>query len=106
MIVFYDPNNQNQVMALYSGDTTSRVWADRGYLKAEVALNLEATISRNHRCTVRDGTVTAISGHTNSSQPTIDARTLQIRALNAKLQADTITDAEVRELLKLERSPA
>ena len=31
MVIFTDPTRDNQVMALYSHDTTSRVWSDLGY---------------------------------------------------------------------------
>ena len=36
MVIFTDPKRDNQVMALYSHDTTSRVWADLGYDRHQV----------------------------------------------------------------------
>jgi len=36
MIIFYDPNTNNQIKAIYIGDTTSTVWAARGYTRLGV----------------------------------------------------------------------
>ena len=36
MLVFYDPNNDNQVMAFYTFGTSSEVWESRGYLRAKI----------------------------------------------------------------------
>jgi len=36
MVIFTDPKRDNQVMALYSHDTTSRVWTDLGYDRHEL----------------------------------------------------------------------
>ena len=70
MIAFYDPQNNNQVQAIYTGDTTSQVWEQRGYLKARVPAQFQGVISREHRVDVSEGVVTNISAQPNAIQPT------------------------------------
>lgn len=57
MVIFTDPEHDHQVMALYTHDTTSTVWAGLGYERREIPENSD--ISRLGRdCYVvwgRDG---------------------------------------------------
>jgi len=57
MVIFTDPERDHQVMALYTHDTTSTVWAGLGYERREIPENRD--ISRLGRdCYVvwgRDG---------------------------------------------------
>lgn len=109
MVVFINPTTQ-QVMALYSHDTTSTVWTAQGF--SRVVLDdpeIIAEVSRHGRdCALQfsGSTVTGVIARPNPVQPQPKPDTpeqARLKALNAKLQADTITDAEVRELLRLER---
>lgn len=68
MIVFYDPNGNNQVMAVYSGDTNSLEWERLGYIKVEVPENL-GRVSRDSRVTMVGDTVVAITSSINPMQP-------------------------------------
>jgi hypothetical protein len=36
MIIFYDPKANNQIRAVYTGDTTSKVWEERSYVRLEI----------------------------------------------------------------------
>ena len=70
MIVFYDPTNKNQVMAVYSGDTSSPVWEQRGYLRVDVPPEFTHLIGdRDVKLTISDGEVTAVIPATNRLQP-------------------------------------
>jgi hypothetical protein len=70
MVIYTDSNGQ--VMALYTHDTTSTVWADLGYQRHDLDENED--INRLGRdCYVLfapDGTVADVIGRTNSVQPT------------------------------------
>ncbi len=105
MIVFYDPNDRNQVMATYPRRYDGDVWASRGYLQAAVAVDLEpelCRLSRECRVTVEDGVVTGCVAHANPVQPVPDPdilirQTLRIAARD-KLLALGLTLSEVEAL--------
>ncbi len=64
MIVFYDPAD-GQVMAVYSDDTTSTVWTDRGFLKAAS----DIPVTRDHKVVVVGGEVISVMPSVNPEQP-------------------------------------
>ena len=106
MIVFYDPGD-GQVMAIYSGDTESTVWVDRGFLKAEVPPDLIDAVGlfgRDGRVTVLGADVTGVSSRTNPVQPVKRQQEIDLPLLHGKLQDGSITQAEITEMLRLERS--
>ncbi|MAH48145.1 hypothetical protein CMI37_20140 [Candidatus Pacearchaeota archaeon] len=65
MLAFYDPNNGNQVMAVYSHDTASTAWADQGFL----SIRTDLRPTRDHKLTIKDGKVTALVSSVNPVQP-------------------------------------
>ena len=104
MIVFYDPNDGNQVMAVYSGDTDSTVWTARGYLRAEVNdAGLQGDIDREFSVTIVNGEVTAIAARPNPIQPVPDPTAVRTGELHAALAIRDLTPVELNELARLER---
>lgn len=107
MIVFYDPSNGNQVMAVYSHDTTSKAWTDAGYVRAEVdeAIRGEAMRAGRDAKVVLDGQgrVRQVVPSPNPVQPAPNPKNLRLKELQDKLKADTATLSEMREMLRLER---
>ena len=104
MIVFYDPNNGKQVMAVYSHDTESKVWESRGFLRAEVEdPQLQQLINRDSTVDVLDGKVISIFARVNSVQPTISASAARAGELESKLATSELNIAELNELARLER---
>lgn len=104
MIVFFDPNNGNQVMAVYSHDTESAVWTGRGFLRAEVKDRaLFESLSRDSRVTVVNDEVTAATGRTNPIQPVPDPAAVRTGELLAALAVRDLTPVELNELARLER---
>ena len=66
MIIFYDPNDNNQIMAKYTEGTNSTVWGDRGYLQAEVLDEaLFLSLDRDHTVVVSDDVVISTAARTN-----------------------------------------
>ncbi len=71
MVIFTDPKNQDQVMALYTHDTATTTWTDRGYERHELEFN--ADIDRLARdCYVvfgADGAIVDVVARANLIQP-------------------------------------
>ena len=104
MIVFYDPNNGNQVMAVYSHDTESTVWTDQGFLRAEVNdRTLFNSLSRDSRVTVVNREVTSATARINPIQPVPDPVAVRIGELLTALAIRDLTLVESNELARLER---
>jgi hypothetical protein len=113
MIIFTDPTNGDQVMAVYDGcETTSTVWADQGFVRHEIAD--DASVCKEVRSMQRECCVEIRGGQIASAVAAINPIQLEppvrspsispeLAALREKLQADTITDAELRAMLRLER---
>ena len=104
--VYYD-SSTDQVMAVFDtpniADQTG--WSSKGYLRAAVADGLD--VDRDCKIvTVTSGvdgeTITSVERSMNALQPYKPGRARK-HQLQAKLSDDTITDGELRELLKLER---
>lgn len=90
MIVFYDPAD-GQVMAVYSGNTTSTVWTDRGFLRA----NSDIAVTRDHKVVVVDGKVTSATPNSNPDQPSVPS--FRDRIIE-RLRADPILRAHAIEM--------
>jgi hypothetical protein len=68
MLVFYDPNNKNQVMAVYTHGTDSKVWGDRGFKSVE--LDEGTPVTRDMKLVfLRDGLSVTTKPSPNSEQP-------------------------------------
>jgi hypothetical protein len=68
MKVFYNASDSNQVMAIYTHDTTSTTWTDAGYAKIDIGDSFPA-ITRDYRLVIESGVVTSITANVNSVQP-------------------------------------
>jgi len=68
MKVFYNASDSNQVMAIYTHDTTSTTWTDAGYTKIDIGDSFPA-ITRDYRLVIESGVVTSITANVNSVQP-------------------------------------
>ena len=106
MIIFYQPST-GQVMAVYSGNTSSKVWERQGCLQATVPTNLESKLSRNHAVEVANGEVRSITPRQNPVQPiaapsenAAQTRRARIQELKA-MGRSAWTTAQFRELLEL-----
>ena len=105
MIVFYDPNDRNQVMASYPRRYDGDVWASKGYLQAAVAVDLETELRRHGRdcrVTVEHGVVTRCVARANPVQPVPDPAIAQLQELRVsardKLLALGLNLSEVEAL--------
>lgn len=102
MIAFIDIDGQ--VMAYYTHDTNSTAWA--AFTKITVDPTHEQDIRRHGRdCRI---TPAGVVPNPNPIQPQPKPDTpeqARFKELRGKLLADLITDAEVRELLKLQFTP-
>ena len=104
MIIFYDPNNGNQVMAVYSHDTKSTVWADNGLLRAKVVVKqLQRLIDRNMSVVVLDGEVQSLFVRLNSKQPTPMIGEVRLKELHTAVRTRDLSVQELNELARLER---
>ena len=101
MEVWYDPATM-EVKAVYSDRYTGRVWTDAGWV----------TFQNDTRRVPRDLGQGAIADFTGP-EPIVITPTpiipppvtdLRLQELYMKLAGDNITDAEIRELLRLERN--
>lgn len=100
MIVFYDPNNGNQVMAVYSHDTESTVWTDRGYLRAKVEQpSFQTSITRDRQVSVVGGVVEGHWASPNHIQPARNPVDIRLAELDQKLKNRTATIGDVMEIV-------
>ena len=101
--VYYEPATM-QVMALF--DTphlgVQQNWVDKEYVRAPIADDV--TFNRDRKITRLDaqGVVVSTEASMNPEQPLPRVRT-RLDDLRDKLADDSITDVEIREMLKLER---
>ena len=109
MIIFYDPKNGNQVVALYTGNTNSKLWTDQGFVRAEVndpeLQKLVDGYSRDCTVDIVDGQVTGCTPKTNAVQPTPDpeivARLAVQQAAKTKLISLGLSEEEVAAIVRL-----
>ena len=107
MIVFFDPAT-GQVMAVYTTDTTSAVWAAQGFIRAQVPpgpIEAEvARLARDAQVTVFGGVVTGVMATgPNPIQPGPAPNEAALAAHHANLAAGTINLADLLDMLRLER---
>ena len=104
MIVFYDPNNDNQVMAVYSHDTDSPVWESQGFLRAEVKTpEMKTAVSRNSTVVIERSEVVSATGRVNLVQPAPDPVAVRVGELEAKWATTDLTLKELNEHARLLR---
>jgi hypothetical protein len=104
MIAFYDPVASNQVMAFYSHNTSSQYWARSGYVKAAIPEELVPSLSRDVRLVLDgDGVPTGVTPSVNPVQRSVTPQDSRLKVLRDLLKEDTISEAGIRELLRLER---
>jgi hypothetical protein len=97
--IWYDSDTM-EVEAVYSGRYTGTAWADRGYTVYADDQRLPRGITPGAVIDFdRDGKPVVV---TPAPEPEPPPRT-RLDDLHDKLAADTITDAELREMLRLER---
>ena len=108
--VYIDPQNDNQVMAIYDGckPGNPQVWIDQGFVEVTIedTSPLHSDVRRYKRDCCVDVDNEVITSRVNPVQPDQDSvspRAARLNALDVRLVDDTITDAEVRELLRLSR---
>ncbi len=100
--VYYDPADM-QVMAEFNTPYLSvqANWDAKGFLRATVPEGM--VVTRDSRITSVDrDQIVSVEASVNPEQPKPRERT-PLDDLHDKLGDDTITDAEVKEMLRLER---
>lgn len=68
MKAYIDPENSNQVMAMYSHGTASEKWESEGYELVDVDPSIRE-VSRDHQAVVEDGVIVDVSPSVNPVQP-------------------------------------
>lgn len=75
MIVFYDPTNLNQVMAVYSHGTDSVIWENLGYVMQEITDERHqrdiARLKRDSRLVFNGEVLAAVAPFFNPEQPIV-----------------------------------
>lgn len=104
MIVFTNPPS-NQIMAVYTHDTESTVWADRGYKRHVVtdpaAELLVRQLGRDGVAVFDRGKIVDVTPSVNPVQPEPDPAAARLGDLRDKITADTATVADLREYTRL-----
>jgi hypothetical protein len=99
MEIWFDPVTK-ELKAVYSTPYTGTVWQAQGY----VSMTLPG---RQVPSAFQPGAILDITGTprviTPAPLPTPSMSQIRVGELQQKLSDDTITDAEIRELLRLER---
>tara|TARA_Y100000310_G_scaffold108059_1_gene106537 strand:+ start:694 stop:1011 length:318 start_codon:yes stop_codon:yes gene_type:complete len=104
MELWYDPANGNQVMAVCSGGTTSKVWESRGFNKLLVddsspACPVVIRLGRDCRLDFQEDRIDVYESP-NSVVPAPNPRDVRIALLRAKLANDSISYDELKDLLR------
>ena len=98
---YYDPDTM-QIMSVYETPFLADQTGEDGRTRA-VLPDVLGEVGRDHKISVvSNGEVGAVVDSVNSVQPQPRRRT-RLDDLRDILQADTITDVEIREMLRLER---
>ena len=101
--VYYDPSTM-QIEALFDTPNLSPQanWEARGLRSAVIGDGVDAT--RDHRIASfnADGSIASCTDSVNSVQVQPEPRRL-LDNLQDKLAADTITDVEIRQMMRIER---
>lgn len=105
-VIYYDPATL-QVMSEYESpnDPGSHPhWTGQGFIRAVVPDALRGRTTRETRVTLdRQGSIVDVVASPNPTQSAISEAAARKANLIRKLGDDTITVAETRELLRLER---
>lgn len=102
--VYYNPETM-QVEAHFDTPNLSvqANWYDKGLFRATIPGGLEVT----RDCVITEvtvkGEIVSYKDSLNPIQPLPDSSDARLGELTARLAEDSITDAEVREMLRLER---
>lgn len=97
-------HNNGQVEAMQSSDNApaETAWeSTKGYSRLEVTKAQFATIDRDTKITLDKGDLKTVTASVNTVQPVKSATEVTRSTLETKLDADTITFDEVKELLRL-----
>ena len=108
MLVFYDPAKTNQVMAIYTGNTTSDAWESQGYQRIQVSkptlVKQIGAMARDCKVTISKGQVTKVTASVNPVQPQPDpadvARAESLASAKAKLAALGLTEGEIQAITR------
>ena len=103
MYVIYDPNDQNQIVALYSDRPVSTSWRDRGYLMTKVEGMLARLVSQAHRLEFDGAEVIEATRSPRSTAPQPTENEILHGRLKSKL--NTGDDLSLSELNQYLRGP-
>ena len=110
LTIYVDPSTENQVMAIYDGckPGNPQVWLDQGFVEASIENDspLYSQVKKLARDCCIDFNAETVTQRKNSVQPipsTLSPEAIRLKELIVKLAEDTITDIEIREMLRLER---
>tara|TARA_Y100000296_G_scaffold75784_1_gene95801 strand:- start:566 stop:907 length:342 start_codon:yes stop_codon:yes gene_type:complete len=105
--VYYDPDSR-QVMAIFDTPNVSsqKNWENKGFLRALVDNGLDV----DRDCKIKDlrivsgddDVITSVDYSKNPQQAVKPSRA-RFQELEKKLESDTISEQEIRELLRIER---
>ena len=108
--IYYDPQDNNQVMCVSTGEIDPDWWVSQGYLLATVGSDFSKHITRDYTVTVTDGVVSGISPRVNPFQPdTIEEDLIRLQKawlekdMAQKLEADTSPEAMAYKAKKEEK---
>jgi len=93
MYIYYDPQNNNQIMALYSGVPKTKAWTDRGYILAEVPEEWEPDLDK--RVILDDNVIAGLEDSPSKDTIKRDLKTaraktqLKERRLSKKFKIDS-----------------
>ena len=106
MIVSYELAT-GQVVAIYSGKTSSKAWDQQGCLSASVPPHLESQLTRDHTVEVTNGAVVSITPRGNPVQPAASSSEIAAQSRLARIQEilamgrSSWTTSQLRELTEL-----
>ena len=102
MVVYVD--SDFQVQAVYDNAPRGTVWIDRGYTRIYVPLEQRETVNklrRDCRLVYKKGIIVDCVPSQNSIQPNPNPVDLRQAELKKKLNDDSITFNELKELMRL-----
>jgi hypothetical protein len=102
MVVYVD--DDNQVQAVYDNEPRGTVWIDRGYKRIYVPLEQRGTVNRlrrNCKLVYEKGIIVDCIPSQNPIQPNRDPAEVRQAELKKKLNDDSISFNELKELMRL-----
>jgi hypothetical protein len=102
--VYYNPETM-QIEAEFNTPNLAvqTNWADKGLLRAIVPDGMTATRDCVITGLTDDGVISGCADSPNPVQPAASPSEVRLEELTSKLTNDSITDAEMREMMRLER---